>query len=766
MAFVTFSEAEREDAPPIEGSAVHAPEPHTRWVRDGERALLVPQGACRYEGLEETQLLTHAYLQELLAAHWLTGWAFQGYPSTSDLVTGTSDEATQAVAMEIVSASGNRLVLNGNPDRVEFGATAQAIPIGAQVEFVSPSVLSAQLVTVLTGIERLSDTTWRATCAAPVSRAMTAIDTGDPPSAYNVRIRWQAKHPFSYPRLEQFPDARWRQVRWASSTPVATRAGRVLPPWAFTDAMTGSAGSIARTSDEWDAALSVEPAPGGGWTSTLDVTALDATTFDVTCWAEDAGGAFYLGACVNDRADPRTPGERYCALASATRREDFVPGGCWIHGCSGFRPAESSNDGPGRTTPPNAPEDAGSAATWSALWTSESWVSVQTVPSVATFTISLPSGAVPSPIALCGSYHDSVDSVLAASRAPLVGPVLGRRIVDGSQHRLGTGLFLAAEDDDYTLDAGDPPAPGALAEALGATPTGPHPDGTDDDDGADDWICNLPGFIGGHECYDYAPEGVSLATDSAALDAPLEASCVALEALSVIDGVEYSHELEIALPGSQCDSAAIVTGAVESASTSGGNTVVVMRRAFQTFHWNDGGIEQTYQAACGGNIAATHEGLQLRGRTNAPRRGARLRDRVVRGDVATWADGEAVVVRAQAFADAPSTINWGEDDDSGGSPPTPPGRAPQGGGVDNWTSGDSRANWRDVVTLLGEHDLAAGTSLAFTRDAVHARRPTLKRANGEAVANSDWLWRPASAILLRVGVAVTGEAFTLEGGNA
>jgi hypothetical protein len=526
--------------------------------------------------------------------------------------------------------------------------------------------------------------------------------------------------------------------------------------------------------EELDAALSVEPLPGGGWQTTLDVEALGATAFSVTGWFENTAGTagtHYLGACANDRADERAPGERYCALYNATRRDDFVPGGCWIHGCSGFRPAESTVDGPGRTAPPNAPDDAGSAATWNALWTSEGWVVQQIVPSVAEFVVALPSGAVPSPIALCGGYQDAVDSILAASRAPLAGPTLGRRIVDGERHRLGTGLFLAAADDDYTWTAGTVPDAGALAEALGETPTGDHPDGSAAGTGVDDFICGLPGFIGGHGVYDYAPAGISLGTDSAALDAPLDAIAAPLEAVEVVGEVSYGHALEVALPGTQCDSTAIVTGVVHSSYTALGVTVLVFNRQRVTFHRIESETEVPYLATVGGNICATHEAAQLAGRTDAPRRGARLRDRVIRGDRASWTGGQAPTTRAVAFAYEPSEVNWGVDDASEDAPPTPPGVAPRAAANINFVDGDNptatefnQANWHDIVFLDAVYSIDDGTEVAFTRDAVHARRPTLRRSNGEAVADADWLWRPDGASLLRVGAAADGETFTMTGG--
>ena len=148
MAFLTFAQPEREDAPPIAGSATCAPEPHDRWGLDGARAILRSAARNRYEGLEETQLLSHAYLQELLAAHCLTAWAFHGCPTTDDPVAGTSDSPTQVAYFEIIAASGRTLTLAGECDWVAFDDAIQSIPLGAQVEFVSPSVSRAP-----TGIE-------------------------------------------------------------------------------------------------------------------------------------------------------------------------------------------------------------------------------------------------------------------------------------------------------------------------------------------------------------------------------------------------------------------------------------------------------------------------------------------------------------------------------------------------------------------------------------------------------------------------------------
>src|SRR5690606_25801529 len=206
----------------------------------------VPWNESRYERVTQSGRPDRAEFNRLQSALSILGHIGNGLIGDEILFNaGAANNGSQLVVSEMVSASGTTLTLkgpnpkripigisrlnpnwpldddpiNGTPNRIQTDTVYIALPVGAEVQFLAPSVLSGKLRPWIKSIAvpastSLNDVTFSVTLSASASNADTPYDDGvvDDDHVYKCRVRFEAALPATWANVQSPRERAWHKV--------------------------------------------------------------------------------------------------------------------------------------------------------------------------------------------------------------------------------------------------------------------------------------------------------------------------------------------------------------------------------------------------------------------------------------------------------------------------------------------------------------------------------------------------------------------------
>lgn len=496
-----------------------------------------PWNESRYARVTQSGRPDRVEFNRLQSALFILGHVGNGLIGDEVLFNaGAANNASQFVEYEIVSATGTTLRLKGrNPKKVPIGVSRInpnwpigddpitndpariqtdtvniCLPVGAEVQFLAPSVLAGKLRPWVVSIDVPSSTSadgveFDVTLSAAASNARTPYDDGvaDDGQVYRCRVRFELAQPATWANVQAPKERAWHRrsqaITSASNAALKDESAgdtRILWPDMGQGVSLFQAKVTLNDSTEYllDPFEEVGGNPrlvtvqsGGSWVTTFNVSDLtfganpeDVDDVVVTYWCEatDDTAPFihHTSQCANSQREisgsyAHDDGHRCMAVDSSGfanyQRECWQPGGCDRFALGD----EVSTYGP----QPYPVSNYGRASWWSGFWHRESWYIEQvTGGDSRNFTLGRPAGdRGPSIASLCGSWVNQVPDGKFTRRIPWFGPVWGKRVTwedSGDQfQQLVHGAFYEEgyqTDTDQFWDAATTPAAGAIADEV------------------------------------------------------------------------------------------------------------------------------------------------------------------------------------------------------------------------------------------------------------------------------------------------------------
>lgn len=489
-------------------------------------------GHTRAYGQDTDEYCSADNFARVFSALWILEYCMYGMIGDSTIYNAGSgaDNASQSFTYEVISVSGVTATLKGrNPKRYQetrssfdplwpdVGHESRLIDTGvnfalregARVEFLYPSVLEGRLTPYIKKInppasDAADGVTFTVELSHSVDHARDPRDLAFPPAdgKYYCKVRWYEFYPEEWPVVQNTVETQFSskvqsftRADAVSSSGLLSLSGvdeadcRVIYPGMTPLALNAMAvlilrdtGPQALTEAEMLAILSTDQS-GASWITTLDVSAyLAADTdshiiaFSIAFRPEATSGSDpvliqFTATCANDQATKSESygGARRCmAAATASKADDYNPGGCWQPECSKFCL------GTGRTGETYRSEnivrtqsDLRNSNLFTRAWVACSWLLNQGMPGISTsrnFHLSRPAGALGSLGQLLGSgCGDQVPLGMFATQVPWHQAIAGARVTgtdgSGATQTIVKGAFTAQD----TWTAGTTPTTGYLS---------------------------------------------------------------------------------------------------------------------------------------------------------------------------------------------------------------------------------------------------------------------------------------------------------------
>lgn len=514
--------------------------------------VAIPQGESRFERLPAANKLSVADINKLQTALAIMRHAGHGMIGNDVVYNAGSggDNATQTETYEITAVSGNTLTLLGaNPKRLQMneavlnpnwpmlapdsyrppGLTdtewddspgntpagtppffdgmgwaqyistprAYAMPVGASVEYQSPSALSGKNNPVITKIyppasDSLTGVTFDVDVSIDADSAMEPIDANDPPSPdkYYCKVRMELLFPCRWLHVTAPVEVAFTRREAVEFTTDAIHdlldtdgdPTRVLWPGMIPDAITiqlfngATAGPMVNALDVYSSAPRLVTTDSGAtsWSTKLDLRGLGigttytkaVVTFHPEALTGDTWRMQFAGGCAHSYQEHSGSYEHdsgyRCAQVESTGFADYQGAQCWKPGsCSRFALGDAVEY---FGTAGFLPDDGASLDFWCGVWNRSDWLLRQLVagvssPAASAFRLEHRATSGPSILTLLGHFVQSVPvQTKVATVAPWLAPVWGQRVTwddsgDAGQ-AVAFGAFLMS-GNDYSGVGGD-----------------------------------------------------------------------------------------------------------------------------------------------------------------------------------------------------------------------------------------------------------------------------------------------------------------------
>lgn len=497
----------------------------------------VPWDESRYERVTQSGRPDRAEFNRLQSALFILGHIGNGLIGDEILFNaGAANNGSQFVEYEIVSTSGSTITLkgpnpkripigisrlnpnwpldddpiNGTPARIQTDTVYIALPVGAEVQFLSPSVLAGKLRPWIESITvpastAMDDVTFTVTLSASATEAQTPYDNGvvDDDHVYKCRVRFEAALPATWANVQSPRERAWHKVTQVISSATNAEllnkdAGSTRILWPDMSSSVILFEAVVYFNDSSELVLDpfeevggnprlVTVQSGGSWETHFNVSDLtfganptDVDEVQVTYWHEATDGTapflHHTSQCANSQREisgsyVHDDGHR-CMNVNASgfgnyQRECWQPGGC-----DGFTLGDETNYYGSVAILPVS--NYGDPRWWSGFWHRESWFIEQVVGGNSRdFFLGRPSMCGPSVQSLVGSWVNQVPVGKFSRREPWFGPAWGKRVTwddAGDEfHMLVHGAFYEegyVTDTDNFWDASTTPDAGAIAAVV------------------------------------------------------------------------------------------------------------------------------------------------------------------------------------------------------------------------------------------------------------------------------------------------------------
>lgn len=477
----------------------------------------------RWEHVAAGYRLDEEFLLAVSRAAWLLGYIQDGYPHNLAWNYGEAGNVEQAEVYEIKGVSGATLTLSGanpkrlsrnvatlNPDwpstagRLVYSAEYFALPVGAACAFLAPSCYAEkgyEPYVARVNYPESDDATVEFTVELSASAA-NCLEPADEkfPSGdgkYYVRIYWNQDAKDAWPNWQANRGAVWTRNTLRVAEPgvvsLTSRSGgaaRVMWPDMQERALLvyyvdGVGRRVELEESAVLARLETEQAGEGAWATTLDLSDIEGTDFEIYYRpeaesADDPDLTALAGQCANAQRDHAADGEWFCARPDSSGAGDFAAG-CWQPGCDGFCLGDERAGYRGGAMA-DAPSEARFCKWFDGLFHRGDWYIEQLIPGVGlpmNYRVGRPAGGGPSLGGILGGFADSCPTGNYPMRWNLRQASMGKLVEAeetnpadpqyGTTLSLAVGMIVARTEQDVTAAA----EKGALWDALGWSVTEP-----------------------------------------------------------------------------------------------------------------------------------------------------------------------------------------------------------------------------------------------------------------------------------------------------